>query len=242
MGNGSSTNPARGMESAWRVQTWVGGLVAKGGTNMAGYVSEAVIRRLPGYYRHLRELEAEGVRQISSQGLGERMKLTASQIRQDINCFGGFGRQGYGYSVPELREHIGMILGIDRVHKMIILGAGNIGRAVALSDSFPANGFQTVAIFDSDLRKVGSTIGAIPVQNVEGLSEFLASHVVDIAVLAVPVEMAQRLTDTLQQNGVNAIWNFAPVDLKHPPQVTIVNVHLEEGLEILSFKMKQKNG
>ncbi len=116
---------------------------------MAGYVSEAVIRRLPGYYRHLKELESEGVKQISSQGLGERMKLTASQIRQDINCFGGFGRQGYGYSVSELREHIGKILGIDHVHKMVIIGAGNIGRAVALSDSFPANGFQTVAIFDA---------------------------------------------------------------------------------------------
>ena len=209
---------------------------------MAGYVSEAVIRRLPGYYRHLRELEAEGVRQISSQGLGERMKLTASQIRQDINCFGGFGRQGYGYSVPELREHIGMILGVDRVHKMVILGAGNIGRAVALSDSFPTNGFQTLAIFDADPRKIGTTIGAIPVQDVETLSGFLASHTVDIAVLAVPIERAQKLADSLHQNGVNAIWNFVPIDLKLPPQVTVVNVHLEEGLEILSFKMKQKNG
>jgi redox-sensing transcriptional repressor len=136
---------------------------------MAGYVSEAVIRRLPGYYRHLKELETEGIRQISSQGLGERMKLTASQIRQDINCFGGFGRQGYGYSVSELREHIGKILGIDHVHKMVILGAGNIGRAVALSDSFPSNGFQTLAIFDIDPKKIGSDIGAIPVWDVETL-------------------------------------------------------------------------
>lgn len=209
---------------------------------MAGYVSEAVIRRLPGYYRHLRELEAEGVKQISSQGLGERMKLTASQIRQDINCFGGFGRQGYGYSVPELREHIGMILGVDRVHHMVILGGGNIGRAVALSDSFPTNGFQTLAIFDADPRKVGTAIGAIPVQDVETLPSFLATHTVDIAVLAVPVEKAQKLADTLCQNGVNGIWNFVPIDLKLPPQATVVNVHLEEGLEILSFKMMQKNG
>ncbi len=209
---------------------------------MAGYVSEAVIRRLPGYYRYLRTLEAEGVKQISSQGLGERMKLTASQIRQDINCFGGFGRQGYGYNVAELREHIGKILGVDRVHKMIILGAGNIGRAVALSDSFPASGFQTLAIFDADPKKIGTNIGAIPVQDVETLAGFLANHEVDIAVLAVPLETSQQVTDCLVENGVSAIWNFAPVDLKLPEKVTVVNVHLEEGLEILSFKMKQMNG
>ncbi|MEA4999211.1 MAG: redox-sensing transcriptional repressor Rex [Candidatus Limiplasma sp.] len=209
---------------------------------MAGYVSEAVIRRLPGYYRHLRELEAEGIKQISSQGLGERMKLTASQIRQDINCFGGFGRQGYGYSVSELREHIGKILGVDHVHKMIILGAGNIGRAVALSDSFPENGFQTLAIFDADPKKIGSSIGAIPVQDIATLSGFLSSHAVDIAVMAVPIDVAQQLTDALVKHGVCAMWNFVPVDLQVPDKVTVVNVHLEEGLEILSFKMKQKNG
>ena len=208
---------------------------------MAGYVSEAVIRRLPGYYRHLRELEADGVKQISSQGLGERMKLTASQIRQDINCFGGFGRQGYGYSVAELREHIGKILGVDRVHNMVIIGAGNIGRAVALSDSFPSNGFVTLAIFDTDPKKIGNSIGTIPVRDIETLPAFLASQVVDIAVLAVPTDKAQLLTDSLCKNGVTAIWNFAPVDLKLPAKATVVNVHLEEGLEILSFKMKQKD-
>ncbi|NLI20331.1 MAG: redox-sensing transcriptional repressor Rex [Clostridiales bacterium] len=207
---------------------------------MAGYVSEAVIRRLPGYYRHLRELEAEGVRQISSQGLGERMKLTASQIRQDINCFGGFGRQGYGYSVQELREHIGMILGVDRVHRMVILGGGNIGRAVALSDSFPANGFQTLAIFDADPGKIGTTIGSILVRDIETLTDFLREQPVDIAVLAVPPPQAQEVADDLCRNGITAIWNFVPADLKLPPNTTVVNVHLEEGLEILSFKMKQK--
>ena len=123
---------------------------------MAGYVSEAVIKRLPAYYRHLKELELEGVRQVSSQGLGERMGFTASQIRQDINCFGGFGRQGFGYSVPELRMHIGRIMGVDQPHRMIILGAGNIGSAVALSDSFPRNGFETIAIFDSSESKIKS--------------------------------------------------------------------------------------
>ena len=207
---------------------------------MAGYVSEAVIRRLPGYYRHLRELETEGVKQISSQGLGDRMKLTASQIRQDINCFGGFGRQGYGYSVSELRQHIGKILGIDHVHKMVIVGAGNIGRAVALSDSFPANGFQTLALFDADPKKIGTEIGTHLVQDVDTMADFLAANEVDIAVLAVSTPMAQQVADKLCENGITAIWNFVPVDLKLPANATVVNVHLEEGLEILSFKMKQK--
>ena len=208
---------------------------------MAGYVSEAVIRRLPGYYRHLRELESEGIKQISSQELGERMKLTASQIRQDINCFGGFGRQGYGYSVSELRAHIGKILGVDHAHQLAIIGAGNIGRAVALSDSFPTNGFQTIAIFDSDAKKVGTTIGGITIQNVETMGAYLSDHPIDIAVLAVPIGRAQQVAEDLYASGVRAIWNFVPADLKLPADTSIVNVHLEEGLEILSFKMKQKN-
>jgi redox-sensing transcriptional repressor len=205
---------------------------------MAGYVSEAVIRRLPRYYRHLKELEKEDVRQISSQELGKRMKLTASQIRQDINCFGGFGRQGYGYEVTELKEHIGAILGVDRVHSMIIIGAGNIGRAVALSDSFPANGFQTLALFDTDPQKIGGSIGGIPVKNIGDVTAFLKEKRVDIVVLAVPIDTAQDVTNLLCANGVRAIWNFVPVDLKLPPDAQVVSVHLDEGLEILSFKMK----
>lgn len=207
---------------------------------MAGYVSEAVIKRLPGYYRHLKELEHEGVKQISSQELGERMRLTASQIRQDINCFGGFGRQGYGYSVAGLREHIGRILGVDNKHHMIILGAGNIGRAVALSDSFPANGFKTVAIFDCDEKKIGMNVGGIEVQDVADLKRYLHSEAVDIAVLAVPSAIAQEMADELCASGVRGFWNFAPVDLKLPQEASAVNVHLDEGLEILSFRMMQK--
>jgi len=206
---------------------------------MAGYVSEAVIRRLPGYYRHLRELEAEGVRQISSQGLGTRMGLTASQIRQDINCFGGFGRQGYGYSVPELREHIGKILGVDQVHRMLIVGAGNIGRAIARSDSFSDNGFRTVAIFDNDPHKIGLSIGNVTVSDMADLEGYLSQNSVDIAMLAVPAAKAQGVADLLYACGIRAFWNFVPLDLKLPADVSVVNVHIEEGLEILSFKMKQ---
>ena len=126
---------------------------------MAGHVSDAVIRRLPGYYRHLRELESAGVEQISSQELGERMHLTPSQIRQDINCFGGFGRQGYGYKVSDLKMHIGEILGLDREHTEIIVGAGNIGCAIAKYPTFQREGFRPLAMFDNDPEKIGVPVG-----------------------------------------------------------------------------------
>lgn len=204
---------------------------------MAGYVSEAVIKRLPAYYRHLKELEQEGVVQISSQGLGERMGFTASQIRQDINCFGGFGRQGYGYHVAELRMHIGQIMGVDQTHRMIIVGAGNIGTAVALADSFPRNGFETVALFDSSEAKIGTKIGELTVQDVGSLKRYLDEHTVDIAVLALPVGCAQSVANQLYEYGVRGFWNFAPVDLKLPRDAAMVNVHLDEGLQVLSYRM-----
>ena len=204
---------------------------------MAGYVSEAVIKRLPAYYRHLKELEQEGVMQISSQGLGERMDFTASQIRQDINCFGGFGRQGYGYNVSELRNHIGHIMGVDQLHKMIIVGAGNIGHAVALADSFPRNGFETVALFDMG-EKVGQKIGSLTVQDVANLERYLSENPgIDIAVLALPVHCAQEMAQRLFDCGVKGFWNFAPLDLKLPPQASVVNVHLDEGLQVLSYRL-----
>lgn len=204
---------------------------------MAGYVSEAVIKRLPAYYRHLKELEAEGVTQISSQGLGDRMDFTASQVRQDINCFGGFGRQGFGYSVRELREHIGHIMGVDQPHQMIIVGAGNIGRAVALADSFPRNGFLTAAIFDSDPNKIGMQVGELSVQDVAELKRYLVENTVDIAVLALPVNCAQDVAGQAYECGIRGFWNFAPLDLKLPKDASVVNVHLDEGLEVLSFRM-----
>jgi len=211
-------------------------------TTMAGYVSEAVIKRLPAYYRHLKELEKEGVVQISSQGLGERMAFTASQIRQDINCFGGFGRQGYGYNVTELREHIGHIMGVDQKHRMIILGAGNIGHAVAQSDSFARNGFETVAIFDNSAQCIGTVIGGLEVQDVANLERYIQEHPVDIAVLALPVSCAQQMADQLCGYGIRGFWNFAPLDLKLPKGASVVNVHLDEGLEVLSFRMMHSEG
>ncbi len=207
---------------------------------MAGYVSEAVIKRLPAYYRHLKELEQEGVMQISSQGLGERMGFTASQIRQDINCFGGFGRQGYGYHVTDLRAHIGHIMGVDQKHRMIIVGSGNIGTAVALADSFPRNGFETVALFDSSERKIGMKIGELTVQDAADLKRYLCENTADIAVLALPVSCAQEVADQLYEYGVRGFWNFAPVDLKLSRDAALVNVHLDEGLQVLSYRMLHK--
>ncbi len=204
---------------------------------MAGYVSDAVIRRLPGYYRHLRELEAAGVTQISSQELGKRMQLTPSQIRQDINCFGGFGRQGYGYKVSDLKMHIGEILGLNRMHRMIILGVGNIGSAVANYPTFNREGFETVAMFDVDPGKIGTRVGNVPVYPMDELENFLGDNKVDVAVLAVPVKAAQETMDRLSACHVGAVWNFAPTDLRHPDEMIVVNVHLSDSLQILSYKM-----
>lgn len=204
---------------------------------MAGHVSEAVIRRLPGYYRHLTELEAAGINQISSQELGRRMRLTPSQIRQDINCFGGFGRQGYGYRVSELRAHIGEILGLNEAHRVIIIGAGNIGSAVAQYPAFVLEGFTTVALFDTAAEKIGTRVGDIPVHAMGELEAFLEATPVDMAVLATPAACAQETLNRLERCGIRAVWNFAPVDLRHSRSMEVVNVHLSDSLQILSYKM-----
>lgn len=208
---------------------------------MPGRVSDAVIRRLPGYYRHLRELEGAGVTQISSQELGERMNLTPSQIRQDINCFGGFGRQGYGYRVSELKGHIGEILGLTQEHRCIIIGAGNIGCAVARYPSFSREGFRTIAMFDVAEDKVGSNLDGIPIHHMDTLEAFIAENQVDIAVLALPKRAAQETLHRVYEGGVRAIWNFAPMDLSHPDDMLVVNVHLMDSLQQLSYRMAHRD-
>lgn len=207
---------------------------------MSGYVSDAVIRRLPGYYRHLRELEAAGITQISSQELGCRMQLTPSQIRQDINCFGGFGRQGYGYHVGELKDHIGEILGLNRQHQLIILGAGSIGTAVAHYPTFSREGFRTLAMFDVAADKIGTRMNDVPVVDMATLEDFLQANPVDIAVLALPASAAQESIDRLYAGGVRAVWNFAPTDLTHPDDMIVVNVHLSDSLQILSYRIAHR--
>lgn len=207
---------------------------------MAGHVSEAMIRRLPGYYRHLRELEAAGVTQISSQELGERMHQTSSQIRQDINTFGGVGRQGYGYDVKRLKEHIGRTLGLYQPHSLIILGAGSIGSAVVRYPTFSREGFETIALFDVDEKKIGTELCGVPVLSMDELENFLREHQVDIAVLAVPAGVALETLNRLDRCGVTAVWNFAPTDLPHPDHMIVVNVHLSDSLQTLSYRMSQR--
>lgn len=209
---------------------------------MSKYISDAVIRRLPSYYRHLRELEKEGVLQISSQELGERMQMTPSQIRQDINSFGGAGRQGYGYQVHALREHVRGIMGLDREHRMVIFGAGRMGQAVANYAGFAREGFLTLAFFDVDARKVRQREGQIPVYPAEETEKRLPELDAEIAVLAVPAAAAQEQLDRIYAAGIRAVWNFAPVDLDVPEDMTVVNVHLSDSLHILSYLINQKNG
>lgn len=203
-------------------------------------VSDAVIRRLPVYYRHLVELEHNGVERISSRELGARMNTTASQIRQDINCFGGFGQQGYGYHVASLRQHMASILGIDRVYKAVIVGAGNIGRAVAGYTGFERDGFNIVGIFDTDPKVVGTSCGKLTVQPVSELEAFLKKEKVNVGVIAVPMDAAQTVADQLVCGGVRALWNFAPMDIQHPDSVVSTHVHLSDSLHILTYKMNEE--
>ncbi len=204
-------------------------------------LSDAVVHRLPGYYRHLREMEREGIRQVSSTELGRRMGQTPSLVRQDLNSIGGFGRQGYGYDVTVLKNGIGNVLGLNHSHTMIILGAGSIGSAVARYPNFLAEGFTTLAMFDTDPAKVGNRVGDLTVQSMEQLGVFLTSRKADIAVLAVPAYAAKETAEQVVKLGVHAVWNFAPVDLDfEKDDVTVVNVHLSESLQVLSYLLEQK--
>lgn len=203
-------------------------------------IPDAVVRRLPGYYRNLRELEAEGITRLSSQALGERMGLTASQIRQDINCFGGFGQQGYGYHVPQLKQRIGQILGIDRTHHVVIVGAGNIGRAVADYPTFRNEGFKVEEVFDASPSVIGTTVRNLVIQPVSALDAYLSTHPVDILVIATPANSAQGILDSAIAAHIGAIWNFAPVDLTAPEWMDIGNVHLSDSLMALSFRLHER--
>ncbi|NMD38708.1 MAG: redox-sensing transcriptional repressor Rex [Christensenellaceae bacterium] len=200
-------------------------------------ISDAVIKRLPSYYRHLEKMLKEGITHISSYDLGKRMGLTPSQIRQDINIFGGAGRQGYGYPVQDLLEHIAKIIGITKTQNMIIIGAGNIGGAIVGYSSFIDSGFKTLAMFDVSEEKIGKKIKGVIVEPVSKLGEFLNNNDVKIAVIACPENQAQSIADILVSNNIKAIWNFAPIDLILPDSVVCVNVHLSESLQQLSFRL-----
>ena len=200
-------------------------------------VSLPVIKRLPKYYRYLSEMHQNGVVKVSSSELARMMGTTASQVRQDFNCFGGFGQQGYGYNVAELRGRIGAILGLTHKYRCIVVGAGNIGLAVSGYAAFRQIGFVVEALFDVRPQALGYTKGGLPVLSVEQLPQYLAENPIDVGVLAVPEGAAQPMCDLLVKGGVKAIWNFAPVDLSVPEGVTLNSVHLQDTLLVLSYYM-----
>ena len=203
-------------------------------------VSTAVIRRLPRYYRHLSELQNAGVVRISSSVLGKSMGLTASQIRQDLFCFGGFGQQGYGYKVDSLKDEIGEILGIGRGHTIVVLGTGNLGRAIIENFHFSSNGFTLLAAFDVSPQVVGTRIGGTPVYHADDLERFIGEHPVDVGMLTVPISAAQAMGERLAAAGVKGIWNFTNYEISVPQDnVVVESVHFSDSLLALSYMISQ---
>ncbi len=205
-------------------------------------ISSAVIRRLPRYYRHLDELLRAGTVRISSSSLAKSMGLTASQIRQDLSCFGGFGQQGYGYNVERLRFEVAEILGMNRNHTAVILGAGNLGRALMENFPFKSNGFQLVAAFDVDLELVGTQISGTPVYHADSLEDYLRKDPVSVCVLTVPAGVAESTARRVAQCGVTGIWNFTNVELPQQdmPNVQIEDVHFADSLLTLSYMISEE--
>ena len=202
-------------------------------------ISMAVIRRLPKYHRYLGDLLDKDVQRISSKELSDIIGFTASQIRQDLNNFGGFGQQGYGYNVEYLYTEIGKILGLDTIHPMIILGAGNLGQALANYVDFEKRGFRLVGIFDVNPVLEGIAVRGLEIQMLSELPFFLRENNVEIAILTLPKNKAKEMADILVENGIKAIWNFAHTDLDAPEDVIVENVHLSESLMTLSYNLSK---
>ena len=197
-------------------------------------ISMAVIKRLPKYHRYLNELMKNDIDRISSKELGEKIGFTASQIRQDLNCFGDFGQQGYGYNVRELYNQISTILGLDKEYNTVIVGAGNIGQAIA-NYRFDKFGFNLVGLFDANPRLAGIKIRDVEIKEIDALDTFLKTNKVDIGIICVPKVNAQNVCNQMVDGGVKGIWNFAPIDLSVPNDVTVENVHLSESLMTLIY-------
>ena len=203
-------------------------------------ISDAVIHRLPRYYRYLDDLHNKGVVRISSSSLGTKMDITASQIRQDLSCFGEFGQQGYGYNVAELRAEIGHILGIDNGHRLIIIGAGHLGHALLQNFDFEKVGFQVDTAFDVSPELIGSTIGGVTVHSMDELDDYVAQFRPDVAVLTVPQSVAQPLADRLIDLGIKGFWNFTNVELSsHKPDVFFEDIHFVDTLLTLSYRISR---
>lgn len=203
------------------------------------HVSEAVIRRLPRYYRELLQLKASGAERISSGNLAQRMRLNASQVRQDFNCFGGFGQQGYGYRVDTLLHEIKSILSLNGRYRVIIVGAGNIGQALAHFEGFEKDGFTVMALFDKNEKLVGTEVNGKPVLHIDQLETYVRENGADIGVIAARRSAAQEIADRMTAAGIGGIWNFAPVDVV--ANVPVEQVHMSDSIICLSYKMAHKD-
>ena len=204
-------------------------------------ISDAVIRRLPRYYRHLTDLQNRGIIRISSHSLGQELGITASQIRQDFSCFGEFGQQGYGYNVEELRSEIGHILGVDNHHHIILVGVGNLGHALLKNFAFTQNGFTVGAAFDVNPAIIGTEINGTPVLSMDALEDYVLNHRVDVVVLTVPQSVAQSTAVRLIDLGVQGFWNFTNVELvSNQPDVKFENIHFADSLLTLSYRISNR--
>ena len=200
-------------------------------------ISKAVISRLPRYYRYLGELIEAETERISSKELSEKMNITASQIRQDLNNFGGFGQTGYGYNVKRLYAEIGVILGVDKEHNMLIIGSGNLGRALANYSNFQKRGFVVKGLFDKNPELIGKDVKGLVIQPMNNLKEFIKENDIEIAVLTIPKTEAVIIAKKLYDYGIRGIWNFAHTDLNLPKDIVVENVHLSESLMKLSYNI-----
>lgn len=203
-------------------------------------ISMAVIKRLPRYYRYLSDLLLMDINRISSKELSNRMGITASQIRQDLNCFGGFGQQGYGYNVELLFNEIGNILGVNKKFQTIVIGAGHMGQALANYSNFEKRGFQIIGIFDNNPKLIGKKINHMPVQHMDNLDDFVKECHVDIAMLTVPFDYVREVAERVALLGIKGLWNFSPMDLKLPYDTVIENVHLSDSLMVLGYRIREK--
>ncbi len=203
-------------------------------------IPQGVVGRLPVYFRYLTELAAQGVDKVSSAQLGEALDFTAAQIRSDLSYFGSFGQQGYGYNVGELLQQVRNILGLDKRHSLVLVGAGNIGKAIGSYSWFRAEGFIIEAIFDIDPHLIGNIHGGCAIRHVDELRQYLRNHPTDIGIIATPKEAAQAICDLLVEGGVRGIWNFSPAQLDVPDEVILENIHLTDSLLRLSFRLSER--
>lgn len=204
-------------------------------------VSNAIIRRLPRYRRYLGQLQVKGIKKISSGELSELIGYTASQIRQDLNTFGEFGQQGYGYEVDKLYKEINKILGLDREYRTVVVGVGNLGQAITNYTYYYKIGFNIIGLFDKDPEVIGKEINDVKIMDGDLLEDYVRDNAVDIGIICVTRDNAQEVADSLIRGGVKGIWNFAPIDLDVPDDIALESVHLSDSLHALSFMIKSKS-